>query len=98
MRHPAKDNTQEVDEMNETKPQRCRLYWDKRADGVNYLTGNCISCGAPFMSDNTYAASYCPPCAEKIRREKTAARTQLYKARKKQAAKAQGPAATDKTI
>ena len=84
--------------MNETKPQRCQLYWDKRADGINYLTGNCISCGAPFMAGNIYAASYCPPCAEKIRREKTAARTRLYKARKKQAAKAQGPAATDKTI
>jgi len=66
--------------MNDQR-QHSERKWEKRANGVYLLTGICTKCGADFNNDNVYAASYCPSCAERIRREKTAARVKRHRER-----------------
>lgn len=60
-----------------------RLYWKKGADHIQRLTGICTICGAEFMNGNPFAASYCPACAEKIKRKKAAERVRKHRERQK---------------
>ncbi|HPS61364.1 MAG TPA: hypothetical protein PLE33_08930 [Candidatus Cloacimonas sp.] len=66
--------------MNGSEREYSRRYW-KKQEGGYIMTGICTLCGAEFNNGNAAAASYCQPCAEKVKREKTAARVRRYRER-----------------
>lgn len=55
--------------------------WHKDADGIHRPEGKCTLCGELFRCENMGAASYCPACAAKVKREKTAERVRKYRER-----------------
>jgi len=59
-------------------------YWEKGKDGVNRLVGICTICKKDFKNGNVFASSYCPECAEQIKREKTRERVRRHRSKSKQ--------------
>jgi len=68
--------------MEENERAYSRMFWKRQDNGVFLMTGICTLCGAEFNNNNIGAASYCQPCAEKVKREKTAERVRRYRERK----------------
>ena len=63
-----------------------KVRWEKGEDRVYRPVAICTVCGAEYRNDdkcaNVWASSYCPECAKKIKREKTAERVKKYRERK----------------
>lgn len=56
----------------------------KQIDKGRYLAVmTCSICGEEYTNGNVAASMYCPACAAKVKREKTAERVQRYRAKKK---------------
>lgn len=47
------------------------------------LTGTCTLCGKAYRNNNLFASSYCPECANSVKREKTRERVRKYRAKQK---------------
>jgi predicted amidophosphoribosyltransferase len=60
------------------------FYWNKCADGVYRPVGICSVCGKEYKSDNIGASSYCPECAARIKKEKTAERVRRFREKARQ--------------
>jgi predicted Zn-ribbon and HTH transcriptional regulator len=58
-----------------------KWYWNKGKDGVYRPKGVCTICGQEYSNENIGASSYCPECAAKVKREKTAERVRKYRER-----------------
>ena len=56
----------------------------KQVETGHYLAVNtCKLCGKEYNNGNVMASLYCPECAAKVKREKTAARVKRYRERQK---------------
>ena len=57
----------------------------KQIEAGHYLAVNtCMLCGKEYNNGNVMASMYCPACAAKVKREKTAARVRRYREKKKE--------------
>ena len=56
--------------------------WKQTEAGYYLAVNTCKLCGKEYTNGNVMASMYCPACAAKVKREKTAARVRLYRARK----------------
>ena len=62
----------------------------KEIEPHHYLAVNtCKLCGKEYNNGNVMASLYCPECAARIKREKTAERVKRYRAKKKSEAPAE---------
>ena len=60
----------------------------KEIEPSHYLAVNtCTICGKEYNNGNVMASMYCPTCAAKVKREKTAERVRRYREKQKLAAK-----------
>lgn len=60
----------------------------KEIETSHYLAVmTCTICGKEYNNGNVMASLYCPECAAKVKREKTAERVRRYREKQKQAAK-----------
>lgn len=56
----------------------------KEIERSHFLAVNtCKICGKEYNNGNVMASLYCPECAAKVKREKTAERVKRYRAKKK---------------
>ena len=60
-----------------------RWYFKKIAQGHYMAVASCCLCGAEYTNNNVAASRYCPACAAKTKREKTAERVKRYRERRK---------------
>lgn len=66
-----------------------RWHYKKISPGHYSAVTTCSICGIEYSNDNVAASAYCPPCAEKVTREKTAARVRKWRLLHKNDAKAE---------
>ena len=56
----------------------------KEIEASHYLAVmTCTICGKEYNNGNVMASLYCPECAAKVKREKTAARVKRYREKQK---------------
>ena len=60
-----------------------RWHYKKIARGHYLAVAKCCLCGTECSNNNVAASLYCPACAEKVKREKTAERVKRYRERRK---------------
>lgn len=63
--------------------------WKWKEIGIShYLAVNtCKLCGKEYNNGNVMASLYCPECAAKVKREKTAERVRRHREKKKESQK-----------
>lgn len=59
------------------------IKWIKSADNVFRPVATCTICKKEYQNNNAFASSYCPICAERIKKEKTAERVRQYRERQR---------------
>ena len=63
--------------------------WEQTEAGHYLAVNTCKLCGKEYNNGNVMASLYCPECAARIKREKTAERVKRYRAKKKSEAPAE---------
>jgi predicted RNA-binding Zn-ribbon protein involved in translation (DUF1610 family) len=56
-----------------------RWHYKQISQGHYLAVGLCSICGVEYSNNNIAASLYCPACAEKINREKTAERVKKHR-------------------
>lgn len=59
-----------------------KIKWEKVKDRVNIPAAACVRHGRPYQNGNVFVSSYCPECAEDVRREKTRERVRKFRRKK----------------
>lgn len=57
--------------------------WKEIATSHFLAVNTCKICGKEYNNGNVMASLYCPSCADKVKREKTAERVRRYRERQK---------------
>lgn len=56
-----------------------RWHYKQISRGHYLAVGTCSVCGVEYSNNNVSASLYCPACAEKVKREKTAERVRKHR-------------------
>lgn len=59
--------------------------WKEIEKGHYLAVTTCQICGAEYNNGNVSASKYCPACAAKVKKEKTAERVRKYREKQKAA-------------
>ena len=61
--------------------------WKKVATSHYLAVNTCNICGKEYSNGNVMASLYCPECAAKVKREKTAERVRRHREKQKESQK-----------